>query len=114
MLLSGLFVLGIFLTFFLLAAQRGAPGGLVVGSILTLSLALLVGMAGFHDLQKRNYGRIGGAGFYTVVVALLAVWLSLVPYWLSDNSMSSGLQVLLGVYSQPRGRRQRPELRRRR
>ncbi len=54
MLLSGLFVLGIFLTFFLLAAQRGAPGGLVVGSILALSLALLVGMAGFHATYRKE------------------------------------------------------------
>ncbi len=95
MLLSGLFLLGILLTFFLLAAQRGAPGGLVVGSILALSLALLVGMAGFHVLQKRNYGRIGRAGVYTVFVALLTVWLGLVPYWLSDDPMSLGLQALV-------------------
>ena len=52
--LSGLFLLGIFLTFFLLAAQLGAPGRLVVASTVTLSLALLVGMAGFHTLQNEK------------------------------------------------------------
>ena len=95
MLLSGLFLLGIILTFFLLAAQRGAPGGLVVGSAVALSLALVVGIAGFPELQKGNYGRTGRAGAYTVFVALLTVWLGLVPYWFSDDSMGLGLRVLV-------------------
>ncbi len=30
---------------------------------------VLVGLAGFHALQKEDYGRIGRAGFYTVVIA---------------------------------------------
>ena len=34
-------------------------------------LLLLVGLAGFHALQKESYGRIGRAGFYTVIVATL-------------------------------------------
>ena len=85
MLLSGLFLLGILLTFFLLAVQRGAPGGLVVGSTVALSLALVVGMTGFHELQKVSYGRLGRAGAYTVFAALLTVWLGIAPYWLSEG-----------------------------
>ena len=95
MLLSGLFLLGIILTFFLLAAQRGAPGGLVVGSAVALSLALVVGIAGFHELQKENYGRIGPAGVYTVFVALLTVWLGIAPYWLSEGPMGLEHRVLV-------------------
>ena len=30
---------------------------------------VLVGLVGFHALQKEDYGRIGRAGFYTVVIA---------------------------------------------
>ena len=39
--------------------------------IIALLLLLLVGLAGFHALQKGSYGRIGCAGFYTVIVATL-------------------------------------------
>jgi hypothetical protein len=35
-------------------------------------LFILVGLAGFHALQMGNYGRIGRAGFYTVIVAATA------------------------------------------
>ncbi len=41
-------------------------------------LLVVVGMVGFHTLQQANYGRIGRAGFYTVVVATLAQILALV------------------------------------
>jgi hypothetical protein len=41
-------------------------GTFAVGLVLTV-----VGMVGLHTLQKENYGRIGRAGFYTVVVASL-------------------------------------------
>ena len=39
---------------------------------------VLVGLAGFHALQKGSYGRIGRAGFYTVVIATSAQILGLV------------------------------------
>ena len=39
----------------------------VIGALLLL----LVGLTGFHTLQKGNYGRIGRADFYTVIVAAL-------------------------------------------
>ncbi len=41
-------------------------GTFAVGLVLTV-----VGMVGLHALQKESYGRIGRAGFYTVVVASL-------------------------------------------
>jgi hypothetical protein len=42
-------------------------------AVLVVALAfVLVGLVGFHVLQKENYGRIERAGFYTVVVATLA------------------------------------------
>ncbi len=37
-----------------------------------------MGLVGFHTLQEGNYGRIGRAGFYTVVIATLAQILGLV------------------------------------
>ena len=42
-----------------------------VGFLVAL-LLLLVGLAGFHALQKGNYGRIGRVGFYTVLVGVSA------------------------------------------
>ena len=41
-------------------------------------LLALVGLVGFHALQKGNYGRIGRAGFYTVIVSSVAQILGLV------------------------------------
>ncbi len=52
-----------------------APGTfadyLVEGTFAVGLLLTVVGMVGLHALQKENYGRIGRAGFYTVVVASL-------------------------------------------
>ncbi len=46
----------------------------VLGSLVFIAalLLLLVGLAGFHALQKGNYGRIGRAGFYTIIVGASA------------------------------------------
>jgi hypothetical protein len=41
-------------------------------------LLVIMGLVGFHTLQEGNYGRIGRAGFYTVVIATLAQILGLV------------------------------------
>jgi hypothetical protein len=41
-------------------------------------LLALVWLVGFHALQKGNYGRIGRAGFYTVIVSSVAQILALV------------------------------------
>lgn len=60
----------------LMLVPEGAPGSFsyILSSLVFIValLLLLVGLAGFHSLQKGNYGRIGHAGFYTVIVAGLA------------------------------------------
>jgi hypothetical protein len=60
----------------LMLIPEGSPGSFsyVLGSIVFIValLLLLVGLAGFHALQKGNYGRIGRAGFYTILVAASA------------------------------------------
>ena len=45
------------------------PYYLVEGTFAVGLLLTVVGMVGLHALQKENYGRIGRAGFYTVVLA---------------------------------------------
>jgi len=65
--LAGLvFVVNSFLAF---AVPEGPYSDVVfvVGVLL-----VLVGLVGFHALQKGSYGRIGRAGFYTLAVASLA------------------------------------------
>jgi hypothetical protein len=65
-------------------------------------LLVLVGLVGFHTLQKGNYGRIGRAGFYTVVVATFAQVLALVVFLAGSDALFwlqfpvGGLAVLVG------------------
>jgi hypothetical protein len=100
MVISGLFVLGGLLVLYLetafqLLSNPGATSYITIigiGSIVALSLALPAGMVGFHALQKGNYGRIGYAGFYTVLVAYLAGWLGILPTIIPGGSY---LQVLV-------------------
>jgi hypothetical protein len=40
--------------------------------LIVALLLLAVGLAGFHTLQKGNYGRIGRAGLYTAIAGCLA------------------------------------------
>ena len=42
------------------------------------ALCTVGGFVGFHTLQKDNYGRIGRGGFWTVVVAALALVVGLI------------------------------------
>jgi hypothetical protein len=66
---------GMFIVLFLLGlvSTEPLPGSFsyILDSVLFIValLLLLVGLAGFHTLQKENYGRIGRAGFYTVIVS---------------------------------------------
>ncbi|HEX2098066.1 MAG TPA: hypothetical protein VHF46_03310 [Rubrobacteraceae bacterium] len=57
----------------LMLIPEGPPGSFlyILNSLVFIVavLLILVGLAGFHALQKRNYGRIGRAGFYTVIAA---------------------------------------------
>ena len=44
----------------------------VLNTVFILALLLtVVGLVGFHTLQKGNYGRVGQAGFYIAVVGFL-------------------------------------------
>ncbi len=55
----------------LMLIPEGPPGSLLYTLnrlvFIVAVLLMLVGLAGFHVLQKGNYGRIGRAGFYTVI-----------------------------------------------
>src|SRR5215213_6183767 len=57
----------------LMLIPEGPPGSFlyILNSLVFIVavLLMLVGLAGFHALQKGNYGRIGRAGFYTVIAA---------------------------------------------
>ena len=54
----------------------------VVGILLAV-----VGLVGFHELQRGSYGRIGRAGFYTVVVASLIQVVGLVGFLLGSMAL---------------------------
>lgn len=60
----------------LMLIPEGPPGAFlyILNSLVFIVtvLLVLVGLAGFHALQKGNYGRIGRGGFYTVIVAATA------------------------------------------
>ena len=69
--------------------DRGPDVLFVVGILLAV-----VGLVGFHELQRGSYGRIGRAGFYTVVVASLIQVVGLVGFLL--GSMALEWLVLVG------------------
>lgn len=77
------FVLGgvarIALTLALLAiGPRAGLGSFVPVMYILAVLFLIGGVVGLHALQKNAYGRIGRAGFYTVIVSSVAQILGLV------------------------------------
>lgn len=57
----------------LMLIPEGSPGSFlyILNSLVYIIavLFMLVGLAGFHALQKGNYGRIGRGGLYTVIAA---------------------------------------------
>lgn len=57
-------------------------------------LLVVVGLVGFHELQQGSYGRIGRAGFYTVVAASLIQITGLVGFLL--GSMALEWLILVG------------------
>lgn len=64
-------------------------------------LLVVVSLAGFHELQKGSYGRIGRTGFYTVVVASLIQVVGLVGFLLGSMALEwlilvGGLGFLVG------------------
>jgi hypothetical protein len=50
-------------------------------------LLVLVAMVGFHALQQGHYGHLGWAGFYTLVVGILAQVLGLVLLLLGSTAL---------------------------
>ncbi|MDP9456355.1 MAG: hypothetical protein M3Q60_11375 [Actinomycetota bacterium] len=62
---------------------------IVVGILLAV-----VGLVGFHELQRETYGRIGRVGFYTVVAASLVQVAGLVGFLL--GSMAFEWLILVG------------------
>jgi hypothetical protein len=64
-------------------------------------LLVVVGLVGFHELQRERYGRIGRASFYTVVVASLVQVVGLVGFLLGSKALewlilAGGLGSLVG------------------
>jgi hypothetical protein len=59
-------------------------------------LLILVGMVGFHTLQKANYGGMGRGGFYTVLVGLLAQVLGTISH-LSGSEALDWLVFPVGI-----------------
>jgi hypothetical protein len=76
-----------------------ASSWLAMEALLVVALLLVpVGMVGFHALQGRDYGRIGRAGFWTVVAASLAVVLGSASYlWWGSIFGSSLLWLAMPV-----------------
>jgi hypothetical protein len=63
-------------------AYPGTPFNVLVGVLfITAWLLLLVGLAGFHALQKGHYGRIGRAGFYTVIAGASVMIVTQILTW---------------------------------
>jgi hypothetical protein len=60
-------------------------------------LLTLVGMVGFHTLQKANYGGIGRSGFYTVVVGLLAQVIGTITHLLSGSEALEWVVFPVGI-----------------
>ena len=64
-------------------------------------LLVVVGLVGFHELQKGSYKHLGLAGFYTVVTASLVQVVGLVGYLLGSMALeglflAGGLGSLVG------------------
>ncbi len=53
-----------------LVAENPGVSPLVNVLFMVAVLLLLVGLVGFHAIQKRNYGNIGRVGFYMIIVAI--------------------------------------------
>ena len=84
----------------LMLIPEGPPGSFllyVLNSLVFIVavLLLLVGLAGFHALQKENYGRIGRGGLYTVIVA--GITLILARVGLMSGSTALGFLNFLGL-----------------
>jgi hypothetical protein len=61
----------------------------VMNDVLFIVAALFTigGVVGFHAVQKEDYGRIGRGGFWTVVVATLAIVVGLIVSLLGSTAL---------------------------
>jgi len=62
--------------------------------IIIAWLLQVVGLVGFHTLQKRNYGRIGQGGFYTFIVGAPTQALGLLLLLAGSETLG---ELLIGV-----------------
>jgi len=65
------------------------PPESVMNDVLFIVAALFTigGVVGFHAVQKDDYGRIGRGGFWTVVVATLAIVVGLIVSLLGNTAL---------------------------
>jgi len=65
------------------------PPESVMNDVLFIVAALFTigGVVGFHTVQKEDYGRIGRGGFWTVVVATLAIVVGLIVSLLGSTAL---------------------------
>ncbi len=72
----------------LLALDPRAVSGYFVPALYILALLFLIGgLVGLHTLQKRNYGRIGQAGFYTIILSFGAQLLATVVFLFESGAL---------------------------
>src|SRR5215204_4118769 len=81
---------------------RALTGYFVPAIYILAVLFLIGGLVGLHTLQKRNYGRIGQAGFYTIILSFGAQILSTVAFLFGSEALEwlsfpVGLLGLLGA-----------------
>ena len=67
------------------------PNALLPALLFASAFGLLaVGFVGFHVLQKADYGLVGRAGFYVLVVVLSAEFVARIVTALSGSEASIG------------------------
>jgi hypothetical protein len=90
-----------FIVLVLIPDARDSSPFYIFGSVLlfvAVWLVLLVGLVGFHALQKEHYGRIGGASFYTVIVGASVMIVTQILTWVG---LTFGIMAL--VFPDPVG-----------
>src|SRR5215210_1118396 len=88
----------LFLVYSLLGVATGKgdeAGPLDLVAILAYVL-IVVGLVGFHALQQRNYGRIGRAGLYTTIGAIV-LWEFLILASLLGGDVGLDWLVAVGI-----------------
>jgi hypothetical protein len=72
----------------LLALDPRAVSGYFVPALYILALLFFIGgLVGLHTLQKRDYGRVGQAGFYTIIFSFGAQLLATVAFMFGGEAL---------------------------